>query len=238
MHRLSEAGRAAIEEVAARHGTSVEAVTALAAAVLAGGGRQAQFNIPELGGMGQWSRGGMTMVGDMFNSGLQAKVAALCAELAERGAAVEMFAGGPGAPGWWPRELGQPASTGSQGGQRYAVFPDSRRLAIETGGAIRVYETGDHRIGGVSQSQGSGQSLTFTSQLGTIRAEDLPLAGGSGDAAPAAEVRQAGSERAAPDPVSQSDVIGTIERLAGLRDKGVLSEAEFAAKKAELLARI
>ena len=42
---------------------------------------QAQFNHPELGGMGQWS-GGMLQIGDMFNAGLKAKVAAACADLA------------------------------------------------------------------------------------------------------------------------------------------------------------
>ena len=55
---------------------------ALLTALVAGGGSQAQFNIPELGGMGQWSRGGMVMVGDMFNNALKARVDALCTELA------------------------------------------------------------------------------------------------------------------------------------------------------------
>jgi len=47
-----------------------------------GNGRQAQFNHPDLGGMGQWSQGGMIMVGDMFNQGLKYRVDALCNELA------------------------------------------------------------------------------------------------------------------------------------------------------------
>ena len=58
------------------------AAEALLAALVAGGGSQAQFTIPELGGMGQWSRGGMVMVGDMFNNALKARVDALCSELA------------------------------------------------------------------------------------------------------------------------------------------------------------
>jgi hypothetical protein len=37
-------------------------------------GTMAQFNHWELGGGGQWMRGGMTMVGDMFNYGLKSKV--------------------------------------------------------------------------------------------------------------------------------------------------------------------
>ena len=37
---------------------------------------------------------------------------------------------------------------------------------------------------------------------------------------------------------SSDDVIDKIERLAALRAKGILTEDEFAAKKAELLARL
>ena len=51
-------------------------------AVRRGGGGQAQFSHPDLGGMGQWSRGGMTQVGDMFNNSLKAQVAAACQDLA------------------------------------------------------------------------------------------------------------------------------------------------------------
>src|SRR5271155_1234873 len=43
----------------------------------------ALFNHAELGGSGQWMRGGMTMVGDMFNYGLKAKVDGLCSELSQ-----------------------------------------------------------------------------------------------------------------------------------------------------------
>jgi hypothetical protein len=43
----------------------------------------AQFNRPELGGSGQWMRGGMTLVGDMFNYGLKSKVDGLCSELSQ-----------------------------------------------------------------------------------------------------------------------------------------------------------
>lgn len=39
-------------------------------------------------------------------------------------------------------------------------------------------------------------------------------------------------------PAAESDIFATIEKLAGLRDRGILSDEEFAAKKAELLKRI
>jgi hypothetical protein len=42
----------------------------------------AQFSHPDLGGRGQWSAGGMTMIGDMFNDALKTKVKQLCSELA------------------------------------------------------------------------------------------------------------------------------------------------------------
>jgi hypothetical protein len=41
----------------------------------------AQFSHPDFGGMSQWSPG-MTMVGDIFNNSLKAKLDALCTELA------------------------------------------------------------------------------------------------------------------------------------------------------------
>ena len=70
----------AVRATAKRHGLSESAVEALWDALVRGRG-QAQFSHPELGGMGQWS-GGMLQIGDMFNTGLKARVAAACADLA------------------------------------------------------------------------------------------------------------------------------------------------------------
>ncbi len=71
-----------LDAIAARHGVGLDAVRHLLDALARGHGRMAQFNHPDLGGMGQWSAGGMTMIGDMFNAGLKARVVALCDELA------------------------------------------------------------------------------------------------------------------------------------------------------------
>jgi hypothetical protein len=76
-------------------------------------------------------------------------------------------------PAWWPADLGQPSSSGSQNDVRYAFFPDKRRLAVERNGDLAVYDSGDYQISGVSQQQGRGHDLTFGSQKGEIRAEDL-----------------------------------------------------------------
>ena len=163
-----------VAELARTHGVSEGAVQALQEALRRDGGRQAQFSHPDLGGMGQWSSGGMTQVGDMFNTALRDKVDALCRALSE-----DAPAGAPPAPGrdWWPEGLGRVSATGSQNGMRYACFPDTRRVAVEQGGTVTVYDSGEHRITGVSQSQSGGQELLFTSQSGTVRASELPVAG-------------------------------------------------------------
>jgi hypothetical protein len=238
MREFSTAGEQAILDLAQRHGFSPGAVSSMLQAVRAGRGRMAQFRHPEFGGSGQWMRGGMTMVGDMFDSALKARVERLCDELSlllasepdpgenvRPGAAASLFVGDSAVAtsSWWPGELGQPNSTGEQNGTRYAYFAAPRRLAIEVGGRVTVYDTLDHRIGGAAQQQSGSGTLTFMSQHGVVDITVLP------------EVSQA---PAAAKAESAQDVVATIERLAELRARGILTEAEFTAKKTELLARL
>ena len=68
-----------------------------------------------------------------------------------------------------------PNGSGGQNNTRYAYFNNARRLAVEINGHVTVYDTLDNQIGGVSQQQGSGGSLTFTSQYGTIPVASLPV---------------------------------------------------------------
>ncbi len=373
MAELTQAGQTLIADMARRHGVSEDAALTVLRAVASGGGTQAQFNHSELGGMGQWSLGGMTMVGDMFNNALKSTVDSLCSEASNALAQGNVFAPPPapsfqqgqqqgvgtgqgqyqggggqmqmqggggfggamgtgtslfipgGATSWWPADLGQPASTGAQNDMRYAHFPQAQRLAISVGGAVTVYDTGTHQIGGFGQQQGGDQSLTFTSQFGTVRVADLPVVSpgmgpgmgsetGSGTAngdtaasssqgnsspqavePPSAQLQAplqtaANSNEAAPGdqgadpatgwqaqgnvapaagtdvsnqtdaanpaaggppqapttqphaPASQTahaqDIIATIEQLAALKEKGVLTEDEFNTKKTELLSRL
>lgn len=184
MARLTQDARQKAADAAKAQGFSPEAAEAMLSALIAGGGRQAQFNHPEFGGMGQWS-GGMTQIGDMFNSALKARVEALAADLsalAAKGDALTEGDGvskgfsdgsGHGVSGDWPKDLGTPSSTGSQNDMAYAVFPGSRRLAVRQDGKLTVYDTGDHRIGGVQQAQGGRQTLAFSSQNGEVGLEDL-----------------------------------------------------------------
>ena len=83
MPRLTEQGLQKINDLAQRYGVSADAVMTLLQALLNNKGTMAQFDHRELGGAGQWMAGGMTMVGDMFNHGLKAKVDGLCSELSQ-----------------------------------------------------------------------------------------------------------------------------------------------------------
>src|SRR5213595_3443371 len=128
MQDLTPEERRAIERIALRHGVSTDAALTLLQALRAGNGAMAQFSHAELGGMGQWSQGGMTMVGDMFNHALKARVDAVCSELAEMLRTVTVYVAekGVGPSGeWWPPGLGRPSTTGGQNDLRYAFFPDT-----------------------------------------------------------------------------------------------------------------
>ncbi|TCO80880.1 putative oligomerization/nucleic acid binding protein [Plasticicumulans lactativorans] len=157
----------------------------------------------------------------------------------------------PPAPGdggdWWGSELRWPNSTGAQNDVRYALFAQARRLAIEVNGHVTVYDTLDHQIGGFAQQQGYGGSLSFTSQYGLVDVASLPVVSIDGvpvrSPAPVAPPASAAAPvpAAAPAPApggGEADVFATIEKLAALHAKGILSDEEFATKKAELLGRL
>jgi hypothetical protein len=175
-----------VDRMAKKHSISPAAVQVVLAALRSGGGRMAQFSHVDFGGMSQWSPG-MSMVGDMFNTQLKAKLDSLCTDIAAHLNNSEL-AGGVQAgredevsyrsasrsADWWPAGLGTPAAVGAQNDLRYAVFPETHRLVIDEQGAISVYDTGHHRIFGVAQAQSTDRTITFTSQDGLLRIADLP----------------------------------------------------------------
>lgn len=295
---LSPAGAQLVQNLAQRHGLSTDAVTHMLIAIQNGNGSMAQFNHHEFGGSGQWMRGGMTMVSDLFNNQLKCRVDNVCSDISnelanhqvtpfsgsfqsqsQNGVSSQSQAGGTLGSGnslfapdpeanWWPQDLGVPNAIGSQNQVRYAYFAQGRRLAVKTSGDVWVYDTQDHQIGGFSQQQGSGGSITFTSQSGIVNLSSLPVVSRNGVASvieqtpartssslvvqnnpptenekpntdshsetpspPASHIQPAG-------PSDSDSIIATLERLGGLRDKGYVSEEEFAAKKAELLSRL
>jgi hypothetical protein len=144
----------------------------------------AQFSHADIGGMSQWSSG-MTMVGDMFNGSLKAKLNAIAGGLSrylrdhpveDRGddrAVRHRSADTRPAGSWWSQELGDPSSVGSQNDMRYAVFPLKRRRVIDDHGQTTTYDTGDRQMAGVSQAQSTDSTLTFVSQHGVVRVSDL-----------------------------------------------------------------
>jgi hypothetical protein len=156
---------------------------------------------------------------------------------------------------WWGSDLRWPNSTGAQNGVRYAYFAQAHRLAIEVNGRVTVYDTLDHQIGGFSQQQSYGGSLSFNSQYGLIDVARLPVVSVDGVAQTA---QSNGSAPAAPEAVpapmhapsavqlqptsadtsASLDIFATIDKLADLRSRDILTEAEFQTKKAELLARL
>jgi hypothetical protein len=246
MQNLTPDGQNLINRISSKYGISFDAALHMLIAVNNGNGTMAQFNCPELGGGGQWMRGGMVMVGDMFNNGLKNTVDNLCNELSQALATTQIFPVAPAGhfSNWYPSNLGSPSSSGSQNNIRYAVFPQTRRLAIEYNGMVTIYDTLDHTIGGVSQQQGGNTSLTFSSQYGTISVNSLPIVSGLG-------VNQEPTNFVNPPLPSNSfnppyntgnsvsdEVVGLLEKLAKLHDAGVLTDAEFNAKKADLLGRM
>ncbi|BCE00427.1 SHOCT domain-containing protein [Marinicellulosiphila megalodicopiae] len=183
MQKLTQTGQNIVNDCANRYGLSTDAVIHMLNAVNNGSGSMAQFNCPELGGGGQWMAGGMTMVGDMFNSSLKNTVDNLCSELSNALANNQIYAPvknklGGFSVNWWPDELGQPFSSGGQNNSRYALF--ANRLAVEHNGALTIYDTLNHNIGGVSQQQGSNDSLVFNSQFGTLSVSSLPIVKNNG----------------------------------------------------------
>lgn len=181
---MSASEEGLIVRLAMRHSVSPDAVRTVLGALRTGGG-MAQFSHPDFGGMSQWSTG-MTMVGDMFNDGLKAKLNALCTDLSaylvESGTADEgsakhdvpvSYRSTAARDDWYPVEFGAPSAVGGQNNLRYAVFPGKQRLVIDDGGRINTYDTGDHQIYGVAQAQSRDQTLTFTSQNGLVRISDL-----------------------------------------------------------------
>jgi len=256
MQKLTDVGEVLVNDIASRYGLSHDAVIHMLVAVNNGGCSMAQFNCPELGGSGQWMRGGMTMVGDMFNNGLKATVDNLCSELANALSSNQVFpivaAGTPGSNQWWPTNLGSPFSSGAQNNIRYAVFPN--RLAVELNGKISIYDTLTHNISGVSQQQGGNDSLTFNSQFGTINVNSLPLISGQSSAPQTNFIQPVQESQSSSIPTNNFEqtnqatnvasntlydeankMIEIIKKLAELRDLGVLTEDEFNTKKTELL---
>ena len=169
---------------------------------------------------------------------------------------------------WWPAELGSPSSCGSQNNLRYAVFPVARCLAVEVSGGVSVHDIGDLQILGCSLASDDAEALFSTnsgtiklSGLPLVQPASLAAshasapAGSPGSVAPqpisqsqpaVSEPPAAPAPAAAPAPVQaaaepqnpQAAVLEALAKLGELKAMGILTEAEFTAKKTELLSRL
>jgi hypothetical protein len=164
-----------LQTLAERYGVSVGAVQALAQALHDSHGRAAQFNHPELGGMGQWMPG-MVMVGDMFNTALKARVNGLCTDLLAlmSGAAAGELHHNEAVFGKIDTEhLAEPDAmsgeaptlSGAQNDLRYAYFARVGHLRVQQGDTTRIYNVKGRTISGLSTQNGrlmaqiNGQNL-------------------------------------------------------------------------------
>ena len=297
MPELTDQGRKIIGDLSNRHGFSTDAIQHMVVSVMNGNGQMAQFCHPEFAGSGQWMSGGMTMIGDMFNNYLKGRIQSLCSDIAtilqnervafqsgsfqsqsQNGFDSQHQTNGLMSRGsslfepdltqnWWPQELGNPNATGSQNQTQYAYFSPLNRLAVKTGTSVWIYDTLQHQIGGFSQQQGSGGSISFSSQFGTVNLSALPVVSRDGVtlSVPQASVPSAmpstapftvpslktppimvtngetNSSTVQGATVSQPigvDIFAAIEKLGDLKAKGILTDDEFAEKKKELLSRL
>lgn len=135
--------------------------------------------------------------------------------------------------------------------------PNANRIAFDPGNGTEVIllDTLNNSIGGFSQQQsGPGDpfmGITFSSQFGQFPLSSLPRVGDAfiqnqpQEPDPTAPYQPVPDQMQQPQPAppqttsqQDEDILSTIERLAKLRDAGALTEDEFGAKKAELLARL
>jgi len=101
-------------------------------------------------------------------------------------------------------------------------------MQYQTAQAIPKFAEGAGNGGGVA---GDAMGLGAGVALGQVLAQNLQqgLQGGAAQAAPAA---------AAPVGVRPDEVMATLEKLADLKAKGILTQEEFDTKKAELLKKL
>ena len=107
-----------------------------------------------------------------------------------------------------------------------------RYTQYQTATAIPLAAQNEGGIAGIGAGLGAGMGIG-QSMAAAMGQSQAAVAGGATAAVPAAAV--AGAAAAS---ISADDVVATLEKLHGLVGKGVLSQAEFDAKKAELLAKL
>ncbi len=226
MQQLTSEGQQKVMELAQRYGVSTDAVLTLLHALVDGNGTMAQFDHRELGGRGQWMRGGMVMVGDMFNQALKATVDGLCVELSSLLVASHLLQAQPA------RSQRQSQGTQHQQ-QRGGVNPaagNQAPAAVSLFVASPVGSAGEEWPAELGPPAASGAQNAMRYAYFLESPEDMSPVSTSPVSTPTPVPDTAAAQT--------MDIFATLERLAELKQKGILSEEEFTAKKAELLRRI
>ena len=185
-----------IPSIAERYRVSLDAAREVERALRATGGRQAQFDHPELGGAGQWMPG-MLMVQAGIDRQLRTRIEGLLDEVSAvvRGsetaapAALSRDRDSPAAlsrvdlpagESWWPASYGHPSAQGCQSGIRYAWFPGRRCVLVQVGSRIDCFDTADRQVHGVGQTsasvetqQGHTSRLVLSTSTGEIPLDQL-----------------------------------------------------------------
>ena len=265
MHELTSQGEQAVADLSARYGVSTGAVRALLEAVQLGNGTMAQFSHPELGGRGQWMAGGMTMVGDMFSPGLQARVSGLAGELSSLLASTPVYAvrrarpgpaqltrrirGRGGRPSWdSPDRADARTAPVTRCSRRPGGLPcrAAARPSASTARWTMSFTACSSR--GASRARCRSPASTARSPSRACRWQALTAARCRPGPGPPRS-RSCRAHRRSPPPSGPSGqavpsgtdadaVLAVLERLGDLHRRGVLTDEEFAAKKAEILSRL
>ncbi len=162
-----------IKSLSKKYGFSEETIETLLNGLIQSGGNQVQFNIYELGGMGQW-QSGMVMIGDMFNNGLKNSVNNLCYELVElsRKQPEEKSKSKAGKT----KEEDVITFKGSQNEDGYQYFAAKNRLEILKNGKVKAkYDTTGFELTGAQQQQNNAsKDFTFQDKNGkTLSLKDF-----------------------------------------------------------------
>jgi membrane protease subunit (stomatin/prohibitin family) len=107
-------------------------------------------------------------------------------------------------------------------------------MQYQTAQAIPKFAEGAAAGGGGSGIAGDAMGLGAGVALGQVLAQNLSQGLQGGNAVPPAQAAAA----AAPAGVKPEDVMATLEKLGDLKAKGILTQEEFDAKKAELLKKL
>jgi hypothetical protein len=76
---------------------------------------------------------------------------------------------------WSPPNLRRPSTSGARGTLKFAFFADKRRLLVESGEMLLLFDCGAHQIRDVEELFGQEPGLAFTSQDGRHLIGELRL---------------------------------------------------------------